>query len=220
MLRLRKTVSLGKFLYEIFHPQVYIHQLISNTQAQDGVKNVPVGKIIALLAEEGDDISNLRLPAEGVKPEPVKQSAPSSGPEAPKSEPASSPSAPTSSHSHKHFEHSRPLFPSVLRLLQEHNVDSLHKIKGTGVRGMLTKGDILAHFGLASGPTGTFEEKRGLDEHKAKLAQKSEKVEPPLDGPGIRRLIVSNMLAASTRARFAPGKVLFITFTANGESDS
>jgi len=69
---------------------------------------------------------------------------------------------------------------------------------------MLTKGDILAHLGLASGPTGTFKEKHGLDEHKSKPAQASEKVEPPLDGPAIRRLIVSNMLVASTRARVGP----------------
>ncbi|KAF9654081.1 single hybrid motif-containing protein [Thelephora ganbajun] len=171
--------------------------------AQDGTKNVPIGKVIALLAEEGDDISNLQPPAEEAKPEPVKQSAPSE-PATPKSESAPVPSMSIPSNLHKHFEHSRSLFPSVLRLLQEHNVDSIDKIKGTGVRGMLTKGDILAHLGLASGPTGTFKEKHGLDEHEAKPAQKSEKVEPPLDGPAIRRLIVSNMLAASTRARSSP----------------
>lgn len=175
-----------------------MHRLILDTQAHHGTKNVPVGRIIAMLAEEGDDISNLQLPVEEASP---------SEPETPKFEPAPTPSTPTPSHSHKHFEHPRPLFPSVLRLLQEHNVDSLSKIKGTGVRGMLTKGDILTHLGLASGPTGTFEEKHGLDEHKAKPEQKSEKVEPPLDGPAIRRLIVSNMLVVSTRARSAPGKV-------------
>lgn len=170
---------------------------------------MPVGKVIALLAEEGDDISNLQPPPEESKPEPTQQSA-SSEPATPKSESSPTPPASTPSHSHKHIEHSRPLFPSVLRLLQEHNVDSVDKIKGTGIRGMLTKGDILAHLGLASGPTGTFKEKHGLDEHKAQPAQKSEKVEPPLDGPAIRRLIVSNMLAASTRARSAPGSNSYV----------
>ena len=85
---------------------------------------------------------------------------------------------------------------------------------------MLTKGDILAHLGLASGPTGTFEEKHGLDEHKTKSTQKAEKIEPPLDGPVIRRLIVSNMLAASTRARSAPGKIPCYIFIVNRKSDS
>ena len=186
-------------------------------QAQNGTKNVPVGKVIALLAEEGDDISNLQPPAEEAKPAPAPQSAPS---EPAKSAPIPTPSTSTPSHSHKHIDHSRPLFPSVLRLLQEHNVDSVDKIKGTGVRGMLTKGDILTHLGLASGPTGTFKEKHGLDEHKTKPAQKSEKVEPPLDGPAIRRLIVSNMLAASIRARSGPGNNPFYALTMNAKSDS
>lgn len=177
--------------------------ILGKILAQDGAKNVPVGRVIALLAEEGDDISNLQPPAEETKPEPAQQYA-QSEPAPQKSEPALASSTPTPSHSHKHYEHSRPLFPSVLRLLQEHNVDSVDKIKGTGVRGMFTKGDILAHLGLTSGPTGTFKEKHGLDEHKAKPAQKTEKVEPPLDGPAIRRLIVSNMLTASTRARSGP----------------
>jgi hypothetical protein len=35
-------------------------------------------------------------------------------------------------------------------------VSDIKKIKGTGVRGMLTKGDVLAFFGKASTPTGTF----------------------------------------------------------------
>jgi len=41
-------------------------------------------------------------------------------------------------------------------LLHEHGVQDPEKIKGTGVRGMLTKGDVLAFLGKASSPTGTF----------------------------------------------------------------
>ena len=180
---------------------------------------MPVGKAIALLAEEGDDISNLQPPVEEAKPEPTQQSPPSE-PATAKSESAPTPSTSTPSQPHTHLEHSRPLFPSVLRLLQEHNVASVDKIKGTGVRGMLTKGDVLAHLGLASGPTGTFKEKHGLDEHKAKPAQKSEKVAPPLNGPAIRQLIVSNMLAVSTRARSGPGTIPFYVLIPIVKSDS
>jgi pyruvate/2-oxoglutarate dehydrogenase complex dihydrolipoamide acyltransferase (E2) component len=57
-----------------------------------------------------------------------------------------------------HVSHSRPLFPSVARLLQEYGVQDSEKIKGTGVRGMLTKGDVLAFLGKASSPTGTFKQ--------------------------------------------------------------
>jgi len=38
--------------------------IVGKILLQDGAKNVPVGKIIALLAEEGDDISNLQPPKE------------------------------------------------------------------------------------------------------------------------------------------------------------
>ncbi|KAG8974000.1 hypothetical protein FRB90_009851 [Tulasnella sp. 427] len=129
----------------------------------DGSKGVPVGKVIALLAEEGDDISNLEVPKEdSASAAPSESSSappPSSEPSSSetKSEPAATKAPSHQGPYHPHSKH--PIFPSVLRLLQEHNlstdVDSLG-IKGTGVRGMLTKGDVLAHLGLAKGPTGTY----------------------------------------------------------------
>jgi pyruvate/2-oxoglutarate dehydrogenase complex dihydrolipoamide acyltransferase (E2) component len=123
-----------------------------------------VGKVIALLAEEGDDISNLEAPKEEPKPATTEAKPSSSPAPTPTSVPSTSakPDAstqtPSSGHPKKHPEHSKPLFPSVLRLLSEYNVADPEKIKGTGVRGMLTKGDVLAHLGKASGPTGTYKE--------------------------------------------------------------
>lgn len=132
---------------------------------------MPVGKIIALIAEEGDDISNLQVPAED-----SSSSASSPKPEVPKAqEPSSSPSpGQSSSHSHSvhDIKHSRPLFPSVLRLLVENGISDADKIKGTGVRGMLTKGDVLAFLGKASNPLGTYEE-------TSPPQQQSVKAEPP-----------------------------------------
>lgn len=81
-----------------------------------------------------------------------------------------------------HVSHSRPLFPSVARLLQEYGVHDPEKIKGTGVRGMLTKGDVLAFLGKASSPTGTFKQaelKPGSGAPKA-AEVKIEKVRPSL----------------------------------------
>jgi hypothetical protein len=46
----------------------------------------------------------------------------------------------------------------VARLLQEYGVHNPEEIKGTGIRGMLTKGDVLAFLGKASSPTGTFKQ--------------------------------------------------------------
>ena len=73
----------------------------------------------------------------------------------------------------RNAEHSRPLFPSVHRLLLEHTVTNLESIKGTGVRGMLTKGDVLTFLGKASNPLGTF--KFGLSpiEEASKLVEKA-----------------------------------------------
>jgi hypothetical protein len=62
-----------------------------------------------------------------------------------------------------------------MRLLEENRITDVAQIKGmvrkviqnctsnfffqgTGIRGMLTKGDVLAFLGRASGPTGTFKD--------------------------------------------------------------
>ncbi|KAI0648327.1 single hybrid motif-containing protein [Trametes meyenii] len=176
--------------------------------APDGAKNIAVGKTIALLAEEGDDISNLEVPAD--EPSPA-QSAPTPAPSAstsapPAAEVRAAPSAPPSEF---HIpEIARPLFPSVLRLIQEHHItqEAVDKIKGTGVRGMLTKGDILSHLGLASSPTGTFHETPAPDpktDKKTGGASEKKEAAAPLDGASIRRLIVGNFLDASLKARAA-----------------
>ena len=129
----------------------------------------------------------------------------------------------------RNAEHSRPLFPSVHRLLLEHTVTNLENIKGTGVRGMLTKGDVLTFLGKASNPLGTF--KFGLSpiEEASKLVEKekdvvpvrhicspsslnlllnscpfSSQTPPTLDGAAIRRLIVNSMLQSSIKARNPP----------------
>ncbi|KAI0042110.1 single hybrid motif-containing protein [Auriscalpium vulgare] len=172
----------------------------------DGAKNIPVGRVIALLAEEGDDISNLEVPKEESQP----ASAPKVDAPAPPPPPPSQPQKPKS---HKPVEHSRPLFPSVARLLAEHDVADPEKIKGTGVRGMLTKGDVLAFLGKASSPTGTYKEeaKKTTDAPPKKAEAKAEPVSP-LDGLAIRRLIVGNMYSASQKAKAASAPKLAASF--------
>ncbi|PPQ67668.1 hypothetical protein CVT25_012696 [Psilocybe cyanescens] len=177
--------------------------------APDGTKGIQVGKVIALLAEEGDDISNLEAPKEEAAPSPKEAERPTSNSAPPPSESLFTQSQPIEAaegHSHTLPEHARPLFPSVHRLLLEHNVTKPGDIKGTGVRGMLTKGDVLAFLGRASSPLGTFKpsispieeanQARGKTPTQAAAA-----APPPLDGPSIRRLIVSSMLQASIKAR-------------------
>lgn len=73
---------------------------------------------------------------------------------------------------------------------------------------MITKGDVLTHLGKASGPLGTYKQALEKEEEKAKSersgVKKAEAPAPPLDGPALRRLIVSSMLATSQKA-YKPG---------------
>ncbi|KAL4074708.1 single hybrid motif-containing protein [Scleroderma yunnanense] len=154
--------------------------------APGGTKNVPVGKIIALLSEEGDDISNLEVPTEEPKPSPI-DNASASAASSPPSTPQQSEPAQEKAAAH-HPTHSKPLLPSVMRLLVEHSVTNPEVINGTGVRGQLTKGDVLAYLGKASSPTGTYKETK----KEAVVPQKSEPPKP-LDAATIRQLIVSGL---------------------------
>ena len=136
-----------------------------------------MGKVIALLAEEGDDISNLEAPKEET-PAPQSKEASFSDSSSPLPQKTESDSLhfggthEPHSHSHVPLEHSRPLFPSVHRLLLEHNITNPKKIKGTGVRGMLTKGDVLTFLGKASSPLGTFKFGPSPIEEASKLVEK------------------------------------------------
>lgn len=73
---------------------------------------------------------------------------------------------------------------------------------------MITKGDVLTFLGKASGPLGTWKEALEKDDEKMKNeksgVKRAEAPAPPLDGAALRRLIVSNMLAASQKA-YKPG---------------
>ena len=135
-----------------------------------------MGKVIALLAEEGDDISNLQAPNE--EPATPLQSTETSSSSASPQKPEVHSSGTHESHSHTHapLEHSRPLFPSVHRLLLEHNVTNPDQIKGSGVRGMLTKGDVLTFVGKASNPLGTFKFGPSPIEEASKLVEKKKDV--------------------------------------------
>ncbi|KAJ2917665.1 hypothetical protein MD484_g2819, partial [Candolleomyces efflorescens] len=182
--------------------------IIGKILVQDGAKGVPVGKLIALLAEEGDDISNLEIPKEDAAAPPTeKQAAPQTSttpPPAPTSTSTAETSATQPAVAHTLPPHSKPLFPSVHRLILEHGIQNVDQIKGTGVRGMLTKGDILAFLGKASGPNGTFKPAPSpIEEARKNLAPNKQEAKEvkTLDGPALRRLIVTTMLESSVKAR-------------------
>ena len=63
----------------------------------------------------------------------------------------------------------------MLRLLSENGIEKADGIKGTGIRGMLTKGDVLAHLGKASGPLGTY--KTFLEKEEQKIREAAKEME-------------------------------------------
>ncbi|KAJ7611602.1 pyruvate dehydrogenase X component [Roridomyces roridus] len=158
---------------------------------QDGSKNILVGK------KRETTSRNLEAPKEEASPrraqQPASSPTPSTPPPAPQSKPAE-----TSHHSPP--SHTRPLFPSVHRLLMENGISEASKIKGTGVRGMLTKGDVLTFLGKASGPLGTYKE----SPPPTAQAQPKKEEPKPLDGSALRQLIVSTLLQNSIKARNPP----------------
>jgi hypothetical protein len=133
--------------------------------AQDGSKGVQVGTRIAVIAEEGDDISTLEIPPEDSKPVSklpgnVKKAEEGGTKEKSKSasspEPAGTPpnpralrSAPASSPSGPGQNTKYPLYPSVIALIRENHLSDadVAKIPATGPQNRLLKGDVLAYLG-------------------------------------------------------------------------
>ncbi|KAI9637614.1 putative pyruvate dehydrogenase protein x component mitochondrial precursor [Dioszegia hungarica] len=188
---------------------------------QAGAQKVPVGQVIALLAEEGDDLASIEVPSDlsppGAEAPPPKAGASAEKKaEVPKKAEASSSTpppakteAPKKDHDgHKVVKHSKPLFPSVMRLLLDSSLTSaqIAKLKGTGRHGMLTKGDVLTAMGKISNPYGSAEKmstdamgpsgKRASESKATAPASKPVK-EDPLDGPALRRLILAGMSKAT-----------------------
>ncbi|AEO69414.1 uncharacterized protein THITE_2119790 [Thermothielavioides terrestris NRRL 8126] len=119
----------------------------------DGSKGVQVGTRIAVIAEEGDDISSLQIPADE-SPQPTKAAeAPATqtpAAPAPEAAPASSASSKAAAKpGAKTSKQTYPLLPSVAHLLKENGLDesAISGITPTGPNGRLLKGDVLAFLG-------------------------------------------------------------------------
>jgi len=145
--------------------------------AQSGSKAVQVGTRIAVVAESGDDLSSLELPAD--EQQPQQASAPKQEPK--KEEPASKPTetsaqrvASTELHAVRY-----PLLPSVGHIVKERGLseEDLSKVKPTGPGGRLLKGDVLAYVGTISADvpatvSSRFEKLAHLDLSNIKVAEK------------------------------------------------
>lgn len=150
----------------------------------DGAKGVQVGTRIAVIAEEGDDINSLEVPAD----QSPKQAAPAA--EAPKEESKSEPvpqqertaSGTPAAHSGKGGKAQKqtyPLYPSIIQLLHENGIDpsKADEIPATGPKGRLLKGDVLVYLGKAQADSASnvqaiYDKLAHLDLSNVKVAEK------------------------------------------------
>ena len=109
----------------------------------DGTHNVNVGKIIAILAEQGDHISTLELVSQDGQAVPPP-TPPKEGIESIRTEEYQN----QESLDHKQRLHFAEIYsPAVLHVLQQYGIEDPKSIPATGPRGRLLKGDVLAHIG-------------------------------------------------------------------------
>ncbi|KAK9423647.1 hypothetical protein SUNI508_04128 [Seiridium unicorne] len=155
---------------------------------RDGSKGVQVGTRIGVLAEPGDDISSLEIPADESKAAPKeakKDEAPAKSAEPQESAPqkkAADPSKRKKSGG-KAPPQKYPLYPSVEHLIKENKLDetAVSEITPTGPQGRLLKGDVLAYLG-------TITESRPADikkrfDHNAHLDLSNIKIAKPAAAP-------------------------------------
>ncbi|KAI2630984.1 pyruvate dehydrogenase protein x component [Hypoxylon sp. NC1633] len=157
----------------------------------DGSKNVQVGTRIGVVAEAGDDVSQLELPAdeqpaqkEGQKEEPSQpeqsqQAAPEKKASGPKKTGEKAP------------PQKYPLYPSVEHLIKEHKLDesAISEMTPTGPAGRLLKGDVLAYLGSVS--SSRPEEIKARFVHNSHLDLSNIKVAAPNEAPTKAETVLS-----------------------------
>ncbi|KAM3453467.1 hypothetical protein MY3296_003698 [Beauveria thailandica] len=151
--------------------------------SQDGSKAVPVGTRIGVLAEAGDDISALEIPADE---QPNKAAGASANSEPASSETKSETKTASGSSQQRKpsqsgtsYEQKYPLMPSVEHLVKANGISEAHvsQIKPSGPGGRLLKGDVLAYLGTinAEAPAAVssrFDHLAHLDLSNIKVAEK------------------------------------------------
>ncbi|KAI1433594.1 hypothetical protein GGR50DRAFT_667818 [Xylaria sp. CBS 124048] len=121
----------------------------------DGTKGVQVGSRIGVIAEPGDDISQLEIPAD----EKIAQTGPPKD-ASPAKETSTQAATPTKTAGQRQPRRSGekappqkyPLYPSVAHLLKENGLGeaAIGDMTPTGPGGRLLKGDVLAYLGSVS----------------------------------------------------------------------
>ena len=157
----------------------------------DGSKGIQVGTRIGVIAESGDDLSSLEIPAEESaarakkeESKPKSEASSESSSEAPHTPSSSSstnpdvkvPSGPAKKQTY-------PLLPSVEHLIHEHGLDQadIDKMTPSGPNNRLLKGDVLAYLGSISSTYPT--ELQGKIAKLSHLDLSNIKLAPPKPAP-------------------------------------
>ncbi|EGG02317.1 uncharacterized protein MELLADRAFT_117566 [Melampsora larici-populina 98AG31] len=178
---------------------------------------VKVGEVIAVLGEEAEDVNkSVEVPeawkstgdsSGSIKTEDSQNKIKSTG----TSDGACASSSSDNKKSAAEFGNlhptaKMPLSPAVSRLLIENQISDATEIKGTGLNGRLTKGDVLLHLGKVSSPVGSAQNmidddarSRALEKSSLSSATSTSdlKPQPPIDGPTLRRLITEGLALVS-----------------------
>ncbi|KAK8115028.1 hypothetical protein PG999_007097 [Apiospora kogelbergensis] len=152
----------------------------------DGAKAVQVGARIGVLAEPGDDIKSLEMPADAkpaaAAPKEAKKEPESAPKEAKK--PAAG-GAQKKSSGQKAAPQKYPLYPSVEHLIKENGLgeSAISEMTPTGPQGRLLKGDVLAYLGKVTGDRPAeiakrFEHNSHLDLSNIKIAKAAAPAKP------------------------------------------
>jgi len=146
----------------------------------DGTKAVQVGTRIAVMAEPGDDIATLQIPAEGQSSAPQQPTAQAESKPAEQAGEQKAAVTPRAT-SGKVHEQKYPLMPSVLALLKQNGIEQsvASQITPTGPGGRLLKGDVLAYLGTINAETPAqlstrFDKLAHLDLSNIKVAPRKE----------------------------------------------
>lgn len=172
--------------------------ILAKIFSPDGSKAIQVGTRIAVLADAGDDLSSLEIPADDSKPvqsvaENVKGGADSSyessgvekevkgtpqNKRPSKDKPTTSPKGPGQNPKY-------PLYPSVIALVHENHLsdEDVSKIPATGPNSRLLKGDVLAYLGTIEGDYPSNQSKRL--QHLQHLDLSNIKILPPTSKPSL-----------------------------------
>ncbi|KAK8056560.1 hypothetical protein PG993_001787 [Apiospora rasikravindrae] len=144
----------------------------------DGAKGVQVGARIGVLAEAGDDISSLEMPADNSKPAPPKEAKKEPESAQPKEEKKAAGSSSPKKSGQKAAPQKYPLYPSVEHLIKENGLgeSAISEMTPTGPQGRLLKGDVLAYLGKVTGDRPAeiakrFEHNSHLDLSNIKIAK-------------------------------------------------